>query len=176
MGVAIARTRSNVRSDRRRSCDLRYLCCGLHLLSRQESDRPHAEGCSCSTDLLHYLFAFEQCDDSPRCACTSPRKYRILQSLVVWDDCAGGRLSLRYGARMASADLSGGIDNQHQLVRNNLLLTGGTARVARDCWSDLPFHGYGLCIVWRHSTTAHLSDRCVVSLLALRGCRLDCGV
>ena len=53
--LSVARTRGDVRSDRRRVRDLHHFCRGVSVLSRQESDRPHAEGRSRGTDLLHDL-------------------------------------------------------------------------------------------------------------------------
>ena len=66
--------------------------------------------------------------------------------------------------------------DQHQLVRNHLLLAGRTARLSRGRGPPVPFHSDGLHTLRSREARARRANRRTFSLLALRGRSLDCGV
>ena len=130
--------------DRRRSRDLHDLRGGVPLLCWQEPHRTHAEGRSRATFLLHGLPAFEQSDDSLRRQSSSPRQRAKFWCVVASDNYTRCTLPVRNSIGVAPSDLQGWPDDQHQLVRNHLLLAGRAARFSRGRWPRLPDHCDGI--------------------------------
>ncbi len=112
-------------------------------------DGTDAEGRSQRPDLLHDLFALQQSDDSPGRESSSPGQHPGFRCLVVRDHRVGCCFHIRDGHGVASTDLPRRIDDQHEPLRNNLLLAGWTARFSRRGRSYESLHSYGVDACWK---------------------------